>query len=182
MLLPRVPLTFLHSKRDVVLIVHNLITLVLINGFHPIPNLCVSAAAPEFCEWVWIVRIKTTLSIVSGKSSFISIIWTYFCCWQRFLFSLTETSFISNHRLILLCNLLTNKTNDSISSQSPHSLEHLVNCKCIPLTGKSAIPSLRNGLEELTSACDKAIFLLNGFYHLSSRTYLPLMTYGIINM
>ena len=75
-----------------------------------------------------------------------------------------------------MCNLLPNKTHDSISSQSPRSLEHLVNCKCIPLTGKSAIPSLRNGLEELTSACDKAIFLLNAFYHLSSRTYLPLMT------
>ena len=50
--LSQVPLTFLHSKRDALLIVYNLITLVLINGFHPISNLSVSAAAPEFCEWV----------------------------------------------------------------------------------------------------------------------------------
>ena len=68
---------------------------------------------------------------------------------------------------------------------APRALTHLniwTTANVFP-TGKSAIPPLRNGLEELTSASDKAIFFDECFLSsLSSRTYLPLRTYDIINM
>ena len=138
-----------------------------------------SDAASEFCEWVQVGVIPHRK--ISGQASLISMVFSCLCCrhvhrnhffplYQKDKSSDSEVKFrqatkvkFSHHckRVLEAARLAyAHKTKESMISQKLGSCDFWQIANSVLNIGKSPIPSQFNGLEVLSSASDKAKFLL----------------------
>ena len=162
-------------------------------------KLSASAAASEFCEWVQVgndvyiphrkyqVKPHSSPWFSAGCAAVVVHRNHFFCLYQNNKSSGSKAKFrqVSNQckRVLEAAKLAyANKTKESITSQKPGSLEFWQIANSVLNKGKSAIPSLLNGLEVLFSASDKAKLFAENFSGNSNLTQVSLYLFSLLEL
>ena len=162
-------------------------------------KLSASAAASEFCEWVQVgndVYIPHRKYQVKPHSSpWFSAACAAIIVHRNHFFRLYQKNksydskakfrqVSSQCKRVLEAAKLAyaNKTKESITSQKLGSLEFWQIANSVLNKGKSAIPSLFNGLEVLFSASDKAKLFAENFSENSNLTQVSLYLFSLLEL